>query len=119
MQVESFRNLILSKVVSSSYQVSLNLSSCKKSLNLTSLTTVHTLDLSCSTNLVDNSALGNVHTLNLSYCKSITDVSALGNVHTLNLSYFDVTFTFSLYGISSIISARIHILEQAFSSIND
>ena len=39
--------------------------------------------LSLSSRVTDVSALSNVHTLNISCCNKVTDVSALCNVHTL------------------------------------
>ncbi len=62
----------------------LDLSCCKGLSDVSMLGEVHRLDLS-SCDITDVSSLGGVHTLNLSYCRGIKDVSMLGGVHTLNL----------------------------------
>jgi hypothetical protein len=54
--------------------------------DVSTLGSVHTLDLRYCPDVRDVSALGNVHTLNLSFCTGVRDVSALGNVHTLDLT---------------------------------
>eukprot|EP00055_Hartaetosiga_balthica_P004388 m.11379 g.11379 ORF g.11379 m.11379 type:complete len:570 (-) comp3828_c0_seq1:193-1902(-) len=56
-------------------------------VDVSPLTSVHKLNLSCNTRLTDVSSLGFVHTLILAFCSSIEDVSALSNVHYLDLSF--------------------------------
>ena len=48
-----------------------------------------------SKSLTDVSSLGTVHTLDLSYCYNLTDVSSLGTVHTLDLSFFSWDCSYS------------------------
>jgi Leucine-rich repeat (LRR) protein len=45
------------------------------------------LDLIYYNNIIDLSKLSSVHTLNLKNCPKIRDVSNLSSVHTLNLSH--------------------------------
>ena len=75
------------------------------------LSRVHILDLSCCYNISDVSMLGNVYDLELSWCK-ISDVSNLGNVHKLKLSGCT-----SITDVSNL--GNVHDLNLSFCYISD
>jgi hypothetical protein len=94
----SFRERILSLMLDTRKQLSLNLRNCSNITDVSGLSGVHTLRLSRCSKITDVSALGGVHTLHLSGCSKITDVSALGGVHTLHLSDCSIIMDVSALG---------------------
>ena len=97
-----FRNIVLSKIFNPLKQLHLNLSD-NALTDVSALSGVHTLNLSCCDLITDVSALSGVHTLNLSNCPLITDISALSGVHTLDLSrYRLITDVSALSGVHTL-----------------
>jgi hypothetical protein len=64
---------------------SVNLYGCEGITDVSPLRYVRFLNLSGCCEIVDVSSLRDVYSLDLSYCSKVVDVSALGNVHCLNL----------------------------------
>jgi hypothetical protein len=92
------RRIDISDVSTLSNVHTLDISYCYRILDVSALANVHTIDMSYCVNISDLSALGNVHTLDISCCFDIRDVSALGNVHTLNISHCELISDVSALG---------------------
>src|SRR5690606_31219265 len=84
LHVVNYRDLVDVSVLSTLH--TLTLDGCWRVADVSALRSVHTLTLIDCRNVTDVSALGSVHTLPLPYCRGITHVSALGSAHTLKLS---------------------------------
>ena len=85
-QIEGISQSFDLNVFNCDNNLTLNLSHNLWITDVSALSKVYKLDLSCCPGITDVSPLGNVHELSMENCLGITDVSTLGKVHKLHLT---------------------------------